>query len=716
MKHIFNLIFIISFHFLYAQDSLQYCYHVLDSLTNEKNVQVQKIEKNNVFLMHKTDSLNRYSATFSEDKDLTIRFEISKQKAFFKDSITLVNSAFENHINALDKELIFWNNRIFSLKNSVETKADEKRVILTKAEIAAKNKEKEKRAKEKEKEKAKKLALKAKREKEKAKRKALKAKEKAKKKKTEINDNNAITIQDVKNEKSDLLKEDSIVQLENIIQSDSIITIISLKDSVVKSSSIDSSFIYEKRDTTVFVDSLIKKESDSVENSLVDTNVNQNNNFGVDKLISNAANLIQGTLLVIEDKTVENQVELVEQKTDSNHLIVNAINDSIVQNIVDTTQFNAQTAEGLIKQKITNDLFLSNKLREIDALKSMLNVDEDIQEVLNLAKLKFFVTDSILSVNKKIQEQLAQFELKSYSKDSMQVPIQNDFVFDLATNIDSTKWNQDNKVAFETEQNLAINNQQILPKDTSVIKTIEIDEVKKTATNKKVKYVLGDKVDKGSEEKAKFYLARAKKEIDASNMNKALEYINISISLNPSYADAYMLKGDLYSSITYFEKAVNAYQKASFLNPENAQLHYNIGNCFIRLGNDELAIQEWTKAIENDSKYILAYAGRASLLMKQNDFKQALNDYNKIFEINKYFYVAYKGRGVAYLELGEWGKAIIDFNNYLEFEPKDDFVFLKRGLAKLYDNEIYGACMDMLTAVELGNNEAEKYLKKYCEK
>ena len=251
--------------------------------------------------------------------------------------------------------------------------------------------------------------------------------------------------------------------------------------------------------------------------------------------------------------------------------------------------------------------------------------------------------------------------------------------------------------------------------DTTLIRKVNVPKVIIKEKRKK-RYSFGEVVDKNSSEKARFFLERAKLEINKGNLNKAKEYIENSLKLNPSNADTYILKGDVYANLDILEKAIVQYHKASILEPNNAQLLYNIGNCFLQLGKDKNATEEWTKALIADSTYIMAYVGRASLYLKEKKYDSAIADYNKIFSLNNYFYPAYRGRGVANLELGNYQLAIEDFNKFLEYEPTEPFTITKRGMAKLFDNDIFGGCTDILKASEMGYEPAKKELKKHCER
>ncbi|MCB9256654.1 MAG: tetratricopeptide repeat protein [Chitinophagales bacterium] len=250
---------------------------------------------------------------------------------------------------------------------------------------------------------------------------------------------------------------------------------------------------------------------------------------------------------------------------------------------------------------------------------------------------------------------------------------------------------------------------------TKAVRNIMVDEVEISQSKTKKKFKIGDEVDEMRQEKSKFYLSRAKLEIDKSNYKKANEFIDKCISLNPSNTDAYMLKGDIYASFEYYDKAIEQYQKATFLNNKIPQLYYNMGNCLIFLDRKDKAISMMTKAIEIDPTYVLAYSGRSSLYMDKGQYNSALKDYNTLLQINKYFYPALKGRGISYLNLGDYDAAIRDFNALLEYDEKDPSIYYHRGMAKMYKSELYGACIDFLSASEMGYSEGDKAISKYCD-
>jgi len=251
--------------------------------------------------------------------------------------------------------------------------------------------------------------------------------------------------------------------------------------------------------------------------------------------------------------------------------------------------------------------------------------------------------------------------------------------------------------------------------NSKVIRSITIEEIIVKESKKTGKFKMGDNVDAITIDKSHFYLSRAIMEIDKGNYKKAVEYSDKSISMNPNYTEAYMLKGDMLASFGYFDKAFYQYEKANMVDSRIPQLHYNMGNCLIYMGKKDKALEQMGVALSIDPNYILAYSGRSSLLIEMKEYRAALSDYNTILEINKYFYPALKGRGLTYLNLGQYQEAVRDFNQLLEYEKEDPSIYYHRGIAKMYLSEIYGACMDFLVSSEKGYAEANKAINKYCD-
>lgn len=421
-----------------------------------------------------------------------------------------------------------------------------------------------------------------------------------------------------------------------------------------------------------------------------------------------------------------------------------------------------QEIDSLLGHKQSNQLWLDEWIE--DARQKNFNVDMSnnsaIQIVFERAQRKRFLEDSISKANNEIDkeiqslsEALSKYELivnfktsnfqeqiitsetnfsviedstttvkvvlgKERLKQPTEKPVDpskrlaysNSDTFNVIIIDDSKVLEPKTKNPKKTNEKLEIPEQN----NDSIFTTINIKEVE-VKSNKKVKYKFGDLVDKTSQDKAKFYVSRAKTEIDKENLKKAFAYIDKSLIINPSYLEAFMLKGDIYASMQYFDAALEQYYKAQQLDNSLPIIHYNIGICLNQLSRKKDALVAMSEAVRLDSTYLLAIYGRSAMLLDLKNYEKAIEDFDRILALNKFFYPAHKGKGITLLKTGSYEDAIIELNKVIPFDSEDPVVYYHRGMAFIYQDKLYEACVDFLKATQLGSDEAQKAMKKYCE-
>lgn len=222
-------------------------------------------------------------------------------------------------------------------------------------------------------------------------------------------------------------------------------------------------------------------------------------------------------------------------------------------------------------------------------------------------------------------------------------------------------------------------------------------------------------VDSTSRIKAEFFLARALSEIDQGNYKAAEKYVDKSLKLNPQYIEAQMLHGDIYSAFGYYENAQKDYLKVIQTDSLVPQAYYNLAQCLAFQGKDEKAFENYSKAISIDRNYVLAYSGRAAMYLKFQNYESAISDYTLIIDKNQYFLPAYRGRGFARYHTREYKAAIKDLNFYLEMENMDSYALYFRGMSQILNNNLYNGCLDLLKSSDLGYDQAQKAINKYCD-
>ena len=122
------------------------------------------------------------------------------------------------------------------------------------------------------------------------------------------------------------------------------------------------------------------------------------------------------------------------------------------------------------------------------------------------------------------------------------------------------------------------------------------------------------------------------RQYEEGDLDKALADYNKAIELNPTFADAYLNRGNVYYDQSELDKALTDYNKSIELNPEEP----------------------------------LAYRNRGQVYHQQNERFQAVADYNKAIELDPLTGVVYYLRGIAFHQIGDTAKADVDFTKAKE--------------------------------------------------
>jgi tetratricopeptide (TPR) repeat protein len=102
---------------------------------------------------------------------------------------------------------------------------------------------------------------------------------------------------------------------------------------------------------------------------------------------------------------------------------------------------------------------------------------------------------------------------------------------------------------------------------------------------------------------------------------RALEYLNKAIELQPDNEAAYNLRGFIYFNQGQNQQAIDNFSKAIQLNPTNAENFNSRGSVYNKIGQYQEAIQDFNNAILLDSNAAQFYNNRGSTHLKHGDKK-----------------------------------------------------------------------------------------------
>ncbi len=156
-----------------------------------------------------------------------------------------------------------------------------------------------------------------------------------------------------------------------------------------------------------------------------------------------------------------------------------------------------------------------------------------------------------------------------------------------------------------------------------------------------------------------FYYAGAS-HLKSGDHAAAVDYLTRAISIQPSYADAYLARADAYTRGSAPTLAHDDYIRAAEI---------------FRMNKDfNPAITAYNSAIEVDGKSLVAYLGRAELYLYKGEKIAALADYEAAIKIDKKCGAAHLGLGEARFKQGNYKKAIKHFKKARSLDEKDPLV------------------------------------------
>ena len=160
------------------------------------------------------------------------------------------------------------------------------------------------------------------------------------------------------------------------------------------------------------------------------------------------------------------------------------------------------------------------------------------------------------------------------------------------------------------------------------------------------------------------------------------------------------------------EKAIEYYQKAINLNPNYALPYYRLGSTYgFRKNKIDEAIEFYKKGISIDDNYTRIYLNLGELYFIKNDIKEAIYYYQK--EINRdpklldsYFKIAN-----CYIEENDYSSAIDYLNILSQKNPNYEGLNYRYGI--VYESIDKTKSIEyMKNAARLGDSNAKDWLKK----
>jgi len=205
-----------------------------------------------------------------------------------------------------------------------------------------------------------------------------------------------------------------------------------------------------------------------------------------------------------------------------------------------------------------------------------------------------------------------------------------------------------------------------------------------------------------SDTKISKHIKKALEYQQEKDYSKAIDELNRAQESDGNSADLYILRGKVNSQAEKYVEALNDFSQAIAIDPKNTVAYFDQGVTYYLADKNDSAIRAFNNAIKTkggDSLY-LEFNGKL--------FKDKYIEADIPMPQIKYF------RGLAFYSKSDNENAFNDFSFCFANKYNLKEVNLYLGVILLSSGSTKRGCDHLLTAVQLGNENAQTYINKYC--
>lgn len=147
-------------------------------------------------------------------------------------------------------------------------------------------------------------------------------------------------------------------------------------------------------------------------------------------------------------------------------------------------------------------------------------------------------------------------------------------------------------------------------------------------------------------------LAKARREVEAGNLELALSYGNHAIELDPESAEAWAVRGAVLRRLGHSREALESLDRALRLDPKLAAAWTERGGVQLALDRPREALMSFYRALELDPRDAEAWAARGAVLRQLGRNREALASFERALELDPQNALAKQGRALAAAALG----------------------------------------------------------------
>ncbi len=216
-------------------------------------------------------------------------------------------------------------------------------------------------------------------------------------------------------------------------------------------------------------------------------------------------------------------------------------------------------------------------------------------------------------------------------------------------------------------------------------------------------------------EKDAFSFLLKGQEIEEDNPEKAIEFYNKAIEIEPNDSFFYFTKGVALEELGEFKDAIEQYDLAIDLDPEKAHYYCSKGDALRKLGKLVDAIEQYDLAIDLDPEKAHYYCSKGEALEELGKLEEANKYYDKAIELKprkKEFYEVFKRKVERKLEQQKEENENTECDDYEDYKTKilTRIPYCKEGSILERSGKLEEALKFYERAIELYPDDALPYI------
>lgn len=192
----------------------------------------------------------------------------------------------------------------------------------------------------------------------------------------------------------------------------------------------------------------------------------------------------------------------------------------------------------------------------------------------------------------------------------------------------------------------------------------------------------------------------------------ANKLLTAALTVDPTLAEAHMLKATIYMGSNLPSRAIASISKAIELKPDSAAYRTIRGRYLLGQQAYQQALADFDAALASDASYAPAHNHRGLVNVAVSRHEDALADFNAAIASKPDFAEAFANRGYVQLRLDKQSAALADFDKAIEINPNYVDAYNNRGMALMTMDRAADAVADFTRAIELAPGRVASYIRR----